>query len=70
MTTQEYLSKMEILDVETKERFDKIFADIYPHFRKLSYSKLELFLEDFKRTLKKDSYISGQLWEFGSEPTV
>lgn len=68
MTEQEYLSKMERLDEETKERFNKMFNNIYTLFANLSYSKAELFLEDLKRTIEKDSYVSGQLWEM--PPTV
>lgn len=68
MTEQEYISKMDRLDEETKERFNKMFNNIYIQFRQLSYSKAELFLEDLKRTIKKDSYVSGQLWE--EPPTV
>jgi hypothetical protein len=54
---------MNRLDEETKERFNKIFNNIFVQFRGLSYSKAELFLEDLKRTLKKDATISGQGWE-------
>ena len=68
MTEQEYLSKMERLDLETKERFNKMFNNIYTQFRGLSYSKAELFLEHIKRTLKKDSVCLTQGWEV--PPTV
>jgi hypothetical protein len=70
MREQEYLSKMERLDTETKERFNKMFGNIYTRFHGLSYSKAELFIEDLKRTLKKDSSCHCQLWEKGYEPTV
>ena len=68
MCEQEYFFKMDKLDEETKERFTKMFNNIYVQFRGLSYSKAELFLEDLKRTLKKDATISGQGWE--EVPTV
>lgn len=68
MTESEYLSKLERLDEETKERFKNIFGNILIQFRGLSYSKAELFLEHIKRTLKKDSVCLTQGWEI--PPTV
>lgn len=70
MNEQEYLSKLKRLDKETKKRFDKMFNTIYIEFRQLSYSKAEVFIEHLKRTLKKDSTISGQLCEKENRPTV
>ena len=70
MCEQEYLSKIERLDEETKQRFNEMFSIVYIEFRRLSYSKAELFLEHLKRTLKKDSVCLTQLWENDYEPTV
>jgi len=68
MSEQEYNDKMRRIDKETKERFGEMFNKIYIEFRGMSYSKAELFLEHLKRTLKKDSRVSGQGWEI--PPTV
>lgn len=70
MTEAEYESKLQRLDTETKERFNSMFNVVYVEFKRLSYSKAELFLEHLKRTLKKDSVCFTQLWEKGKEPTV
>jgi len=68
MTEEEYLSKMERLDEETKVRFEKMFGFIFIKFRGLSFSKAELFLEHLKNILKMDNVIRGQGWEV--PPTV
>ena len=68
MCEQEYQSKMDRLDDETKAKLKDIFGNVYIQFRGLSYSKAELFLEHLKRTLKKDSVCLTQGWEI--PPTV
>ena len=68
MTEQEYLSKIDRMDSDMKEKFYTLFSEIYPKFTHLKYSQLELFLEHLKRVAKKDSIVLTQLWE--KEPNV